>query len=155
MTFGENRGTTSAWSDSISMGTRAKQDFSPTPDSWISFLEARRMEFVSFVENHRLRARVDSRNEAAVLELTCSICEGNAIPAPPGSTSATRLICRKCSSRVWRRRTEVRIRRGVEISDLEVCELQNTICATNYQAKTRRMVPTEGIAPHVSPLSST
>ena len=78
MTFGENRGTTSAWSDSILMGTRAKQDFYPAPLSWISFLKGRRMEFASFVETHRLRARIDSRNEAAVLELTCCICEGNA-----------------------------------------------------------------------------
>jgi hypothetical protein len=36
------------------------------------------MEFASFVETHRLRARIDSRNEAAVLELTWCICEGNA-----------------------------------------------------------------------------
>jgi hypothetical protein len=87
------------------------------------------MQFAPSAEKHRLRARVHPRNEDPPLELACCICDGNPIPAPPGSTSATRFVCRQCCSRIWRRRKEVQIRRGVEESEMAVCESQNASCA--------------------------
>jgi hypothetical protein len=104
------------------------------------------MHFAPFAENHRLRARVPPRNEDPPLELACSICGGNAIPAPPGSTKRTRFSCRWCCSRIKRRRDEVRIRRGIEISDLEVCDSQTAPCAPWGKNPLRAVVPSHALS---------
>jgi hypothetical protein len=95
------------------------------------------MHFAPFAENHRLRAHVHPRNEDPPLDLACCICGGNSIPAPPLSTSKTRFICRGCCRRLWRRRKEVEIRRGVEESEMAVCESQNG----SYRSSTREDGP--------------
>ena len=38
--------------------------------------------------------------------IDCSICGGNTIPAPEGTTERTRFTCRRCTARLARRRNE-------------------------------------------------
>lgn len=46
--------------------------------------------------------------------LACSVCGGNPISAPEGSTERTRFVCRTCCARISRQRNETECREFVE-----------------------------------------
>lgn len=48
--------------------------------------------------------------------LACSVCGGNAIPTPLGTTEHTRFTCRRCCARIARRQNLERLRLAQENS---------------------------------------
>lgn len=43
-------------------------------------------------------------SDSDVPKIACSVCGGNAIIAPDGTTEQTRYLCRKCAAKIQRKR---------------------------------------------------